>query len=79
MNNKNQANQCVVHSSGYYIRSNGGSVWFLLQGSIIVGVSGWLHDKTPNGVARGIIGFAAAWLATVILSIAIDLWRRIAR
>jgi len=54
-------------------------MWFLLQGSIIVGVAGWLHDKTPNPWARGIIGFAAAWSATVILSIAIDLWRRIAR
>lgn len=39
-------------------------MWFLLQGTIITAVAGWLHDKTPNPVARGVVGFAAAWLAT---------------
>jgi len=43
-------------------------MWFLLQCTIITLVAGWLYGQTPNPYAAGLVGVAAAWLATWILS-----------
>jgi hypothetical protein len=42
-------------------------MWFLFQGTIIVLVVAYFHDKTPNLVARGILGGAAAYAATWLI------------
>jgi hypothetical protein len=54
---------------------------YLLQATIVgaVMIHNEYHHWTPNKVAAGIIGFAAAWLATWLISKAIDLRRRLIR
>jgi hypothetical protein len=38
--------------------------WYLFQGTIIVLVVAYVHDKTPNKVVPGILGVAAAYAVT---------------
>jgi hypothetical protein len=56
-------------------------VWLLLQSSIIISVSwvGIYHEWTPNKYALGVVAVGAAWLATWLISKAIDLRRRLIR
>jgi hypothetical protein len=50
--------------------------WYLFQGTIIVLVVAYVHDKTPNKVVPGILGVAAAWAATWIIWQLRLLWHR---